>query len=1406
MRAPAPEPIIEPPKRFFRVTIVAYSVIVGLSDFSVVDGGLNPASHGKKYQDGSLVDAYSQQNYIVQASSSVFTLLFFIECMLKVVAMGFQGEGSYQQDAWNVFEGIATLSWYVELAEATTSLICVNMFLFVASLVASAPAVPNISGARAVRVLQVFRVHSVTPGTKHLLAYLLKILQALKHTVGLQVFVLVIFGIVGVQLFGGTMSYRCRMTALPIKISVNDADQIVWPVSDDYIHRATTNLPVFQCIDAPLVDYGDSANGYSKESSPWRSARDCFWPVNNDDDLVCAGLGHPGNHKCSKGMTCGSDYDALGNPRFKSRKAMGFALHLPSLNWGIATFDNIGRALLTIFQSSTHEGWSDIMYMVMDSSQPTIGAIFFVAIIFASSLLMNLGLAAVFQQTRRDQTGRESATLEREGGSRKETPHHFNGLVSHKLFSGFILGASLVNTLVLALDHYPMPPMMDGNLEIVSFLVLCVYAVEMVIKLFALGLRQYSREKSNIFDAIVVILGILETLGSPPALLSNNPPRKGAISVLRSIRLFRVCKLASLQELLRRLVTTASIKSFALLICLFIYVYALVGIQVILLEDHDVNVQVNDLKHHDKMKEQVQKLPVMYITKVLPVSSANQEIKASQCIPLTNGEEKNDHSIPELSDKTDTSSIPRETIGKSLFMFAEHSNIRRVAGYISDHRYYESTVLVLIVISCFGAILDNPLADPTSGVVDFLNGLNGLLTAFFVLDIAIKIVKMGLILHRGSYLRSGWNILEWVIVGSSLLLLVSGHGSSLTFARSLGVFKSFSPLRVVSRCPRLKLVADTMIQTSPDIIKALAVWMLFLLIFSIVAVSYLKGALNACSGDVFSTLSDTQMDFLVAPKTWDISSDLQRSWFDNTVCNTTFPDTAYSTVTSEYVCTCWGADWGPVLPQNFDNIAAAMLTLLEISTMEGWADVMMAAIDSNGIGMQPVRDNNISWAVFFVVFMTIGSFLYMYLCVGVIISSINRMKAALSGDFWLISQQKRWFNTKSGCRVGPMCATEPPRKGDRKCLPIFVKSKGFALFIAACIIVNAFAMAAEYFGESTIQLSIISLINNICAAFIIIEAVLKISVFGWKYFKDPWNRYDCFVVVGTLLSVVVEVFTGGTAPLFAMIVRVFRVARILRLAKVGAFNQKLPSSLYIAIPGFSAIATLLLLVAITYSILGVQLFAKVALSDNIDSHANFQNFGKSFLFVVRAVTGEGWNKCMHDLAALGAGCVEDPGYDNSMCGFRNFNGCIPLNGCGSSIAYIFFFSLVYCVSYALLNLSIAIILEVLPLTQSNIEPEFTHTFWTKWAEIDPEATGFAKVSKMLVLINRLNPPLGMYGKPYHMPSTQATAVRRRIRPFPRHIASNDGRGTLISMVQKHVRYQAYSSSVVIVHSWTSKLS
>ncbi|KAG4062064.1 Sodium channel protein type 4 subunit alpha B [Phytophthora cactorum] len=1465
--------------RFIVLAIIVNSIILALSDFSVVDKSLNPASTGFTCRDGSIVPATSFLNDIVNLSEIPFTSIFTAECLLKIVAMGFvRNKGAYLRDSWNALDFVVVI----------------------ASLVAILPSIPNVSVIRTIRVLRPLRSLSMIPGMRVIISALLKALPALGNVVVLQVFLFFMFSILGNQLFGGDMTRRCRLTEFPVRLPVDELNPHgIWPVSSDYLSTVLANPEAYRCLDGPLLEV-ESGN-FIKETSPWYSAQPCFWPVNPDDMQLCTRPSYSGNHQCMSGQTCGGNFDVFGNPRFLNDIVMEDALYQDALDYGLTTFDSLGHSAVTFFQVITSEGWTNIMYMCMDSTQPAIAVIFYLAfVVFDSIFVMNLTLAVISDEFNIDEApaglrAAEKKIPENHKRFKPRTPLLYY-IASHPVFSSVVMYIIFANTAVLSLDHYPMSGTMDADLEIINFALTCVFVAEMIIKVAGLGIHLYTRDKFNLFDAFVVLMGLLEMALSPPSFMSENQPKKGSVSSLRSFRLLRVFKLArnwrSLRELLEMVGRAlASIANFGVLLFIFIYIYALVGMQffgntmrfdsngyptpynindywsgtvprlnfdtflwstitvfkiittdnwnedmynvirsngmfaalytislivfgnfimmnlflALLLDkfssddidEEQTQINANKLARkftstkiaptplpapedkysshndHDKTKfedhrpdsdgnSQLVK-PDESTSHVLPgpfVSAVPAGLKATSNWKSVKSKQldKNNQSariIRQISQflgaklKSDHDTTGREGMahrqkGNSLFIFSEDSRVRQWTLKLIVHPYFDSVVLILVTVSSITLAIDNPLQNPESTLATGLKRLDTFFAIIFACEMVVKIVAMGLVLHKGAYLRNGWNILDFVIVITSLVMLAESSSSrhSLKSLRSLRTFRTFRPLRVISRRPGLKLVVNALIEAIPAVFNVLIICALFYLMFSIFAVTYLKGRLNSCSGDVFDALSDAQVDFLVNPAPWSSLSLDQQQWFTNTSC-IGFPT---DSLTSKYLCGCWGADWGPVVPQNFNNVGNAMITFFEMSTTENWSLLMVACIDATDIDMQPIRDYNMWWAGFFVVFMMFGSFFVVNLFVGVIIDNFNKMTDALGDSFMLTIEQKKWIKArKAAARVGPQRVSVPFKHPVRRAVFFFVRHKQFEWFIMVCIIVNMLLMASQYYGQPTTHTTIVNILNAIFATIFTGEAILKIAAYGVVYFDDNWNRFDFFVVLGTLLSIALESLTTTHLRVLAVLARVFRVTRIIRLVKASKGIRHILTTLYLALPGLSNVSSILLLLLFIYTTMGVQMFAKVGLGDNIDMHANFQSFGRGFLFMIRAATGESWDDCMHDFASSPEGCVDDPPYDPSMCGFSDSVDCIPLNGCGNPIAYVFFCSFTLLGTYVMLNVTVAVILESFSVSNEDEEPlfdpELLSEFQSKWAKVDPKAKGFIPVAKLYAVIAILDPPL-----------------------------------------------------------------
>jgi Ca2+-binding EF-hand superfamily protein len=275
-------------------------------------------------------------------------------------------------------------------------------------------------------------------------------------------------------------------------------------------------------------------------------------------------------------------------------------------------------------------------------------------------------------------------------------------------------------------------------------------------------------------------------------------------------------------------------------------------------------------------------------------------------------------------------------------------------------------------------------------------------------------------------------------------------------------------------------------------------------------------------------------------------------------------------------------------------------------------------------------------------------------------------------------------------------AGEEEAKGDE---PTFLKSgravKWFDTVIMTCIIINTIIMASRHFGQSDEYGADCDFANKIFALIFTFEAVTKLLALGKFYFYDSWNNFDLVVVVLSDAGIVINMFGGVNIGPIATVIRALRIARVLRLFNFVSGLRRLFDTFVETIPKLGNIAALLMLLYFMYAVFGMQLFAKVGGWGGIDDHTNFNSFAGAFRTLVRCSTGEAWNELMYQLAEPSPGCIDDPPWSKSVCGFEGADetNCTPLNGCGTQVAYIYFATFVVLVGFVFLNLFVAVILE-----------------------------------------------------------------------------------------------------------------
>uniref|UniRef100_A0A8C4M2Z7 Sodium channel protein n=1 Tax=Equus asinus asinus TaxID=83772 RepID=A0A8C4M2Z7_EQUAS len=132
----------------------------------------------------------------------------------------------------------------------------------------------------------------------------------------------------------------------------------------------------------------------------------------------------------------------------------------------------------------------------------------------------------------------------------------------------------VLNTLFMAMEHYPMTEHFDKVLTVGNLVFTGIFTAEMVLKLIALDPYEYFQQGWNVFDSIIVTLSLVE-LG-----LANVQ----GLSVLRSFRLLRVFKLAKSWPTLNMLIkiignSVGALGNLTLVLAIIVFIFAVVGMQ-----------------------------------------------------------------------------------------------------------------------------------------------------------------------------------------------------------------------------------------------------------------------------------------------------------------------------------------------------------------------------------------------------------------------------------------------------------------------------------------------------------------------------------------------------------------------------------------------------------------------------------------------------------------------------------------------------------------------------------------------------------------------------------------------------------------------------------------------------------
>lgn len=252
---------------------------------------------------------------------------------------------------------------------------------------------------------------------------------------------------------------------------------------------------------------------------------------------------------------------------------------------------------------------------------------------------------------------------------------------------------------------------------------------------------------------------------------------------------------------------------------------------------------------------------------------------------------------------------------------------------------FNNTVIIAILLNCVALAMYDPMdKECTSMRCIILVYAEYAFTGFFFLEMCIKMIAQGVFIGRGTYLTSGWNRLDFVVVMSSIVNLVPyvdiGNISLLR------VFRVMRPLRAISRFPGVRVLVSLLLDTMPMLQHICVLITCVFFLFSIIGSQLWQGILrkrcvDPTNGGVYEPDPEEPYYCSVPGEAFGNGCGMSAT-INNGTANVTYVYTE---------CRDAGDNPGAGVI-NFDNALFAWITIFQVITCEDWVAIMYMVMEA----------------------------------------------------------------------------------------------------------------------------------------------------------------------------------------------------------------------------------------------------------------------------------------------------------------------------------------------------------------------------------------------------------------------------------------------------------------------------
>ena len=237
-------------------------------------------------------------------------------------------------------------------------------------------------------------------------------------------------------------------------------------------------------------------------------------------------------------------------------------------------------------------------------------------------------------------------------------------------------------------------------------------------------------------------------------------------------------------------------------------------------------------------------------------------------------------------------------------------------------------------------------------------------------------------------------------------------------------------------------------------------------------------------------------------------------------------------------------------------------------------------------------------------------------------------------------------------------------------------NKAFEMFVIAIIIFSSLMIGVRTYNLHPIAENTLIFLDYAVTLFFLIEILIRMAAERrlLDFFKKGWNVFDFIIVVVSLIPL--------DDSQYALIARMLRLFRVMRLISFIPELRVLVSALISALPRMGYVALLMFIIFYLYAVIGNLLFGAL-------NPVLWGDLGISLLTLFRVATFEDWTDVMYEAMTL------------------------------YSLSWIYFITFIFFSAFVFLNMMIGIVVEVLDEEHKKMEAE-------KLGESEEEHENFEK--------------------------------------------------------------------------------